>query len=286
MPADAPRSPAQRPTQTVQRAFALLDLLGQAADPLPLTEIAHRAGLHPSTCLRLLRTAEAQGFVERLTGTGHYRLGAKIFTLAYALERQMDVRAIVRPALQRLSDAINESASFVIRLGHEAMVLERVVGKSELGFHLGVGARGPLYCTAAGKALLAFADADLTDEIVQGPLPRLTATTLTDPDALRADLALTRDRGYSIDNCEREDGLFGLAAPVWDAAGRLAGVVASSGPSDRLNTATLPHTISTLLIAAAEMSASLGHSPAKPGPPSLPSARTSPLPPEARYATH
>jgi len=268
-----PAQAAQRPTQTVQRAFALLDLLGQADKPLPLTELANRAGLHPSTCLRLLRTAGAQGFVERVGSSGHYRLGAKIFTLAYALERQMDIRAVVRPVLRRLSDAINESASLVIRLEHEAMVLERVVGKGELGFQISVGARGPLYCTAAGKALLAFADPLLIDEVLAGPLPRLTAATLTDPVALRADLDDTRERGYSIDNCEREDGLFGVAAPVWDAADRLVGVVVSSGPSERLNTATLPQTIAALLDAAADMSARLGHTLPAAGdaPPSRPS---------------
>lgn len=252
----------QRPTQTVQRAFALLDILGQADAALPLTEIAARASLHPSTCLRLLRTAEAHGFVERLPGNGRYRLGAKIFTLAYGLERQLDLRSIARPVLQRLSEAINEGVSLVIRLEHEAMVLERVVSKSELGFQIGVGARGPLHCTSAGKALLAFADPALQSQILAGPLPRLTATTITDPAALRADLERTRERGYSVDNCEREDGLFGVAAPVWDAAHGLAGVVASSGPSERLNTAALPQTVAALLGAAAEISSRLGHFPA------------------------
>ena len=251
----------QRPTQTVQRAFALLDLLGQADRPLALTEVATRAGLHPSTCLRLLRTAESHGFVERLASSGHYRLGAKIFTLAYGLERQLDIRALVRPVLQHLAETIHESASLVIHLDNEAMVLERVIGKTELGFQLGVGARGPLYCTAAGKALIAFGNPIFLEEMLQGPLPRLTATTLTDPAALRADIELTQERGYAVDNCEREDGLFGLAAPVWDAGGRLIGVVASSGPSERLNTASLPSTIAALLSAAADMSARLGHTP-------------------------
>lgn len=260
----------QRPTQTVQRAFALLDLLGQADHPLSLTEVATRAGLHPSTCLRLLRTAEAQGFVERLKTSGHYRLGAKIFTLAYGLERQMDIRAVARPVLQRLAGTINESASLVIRLDHEAMVLERVIGKAELGFQLGVGARGPLHCTSAGKALLAFTDPASADDVLKGPLPRLTASTLSDPAALRADLDRTRERGYSIDNCEREDGLFGLAAPVWDAADRLVGVVASSGPSERLNTASLPTTITALLAAATDISSRLGHAPTRPDPTALP----------------
>jgi DNA-binding IclR family transcriptional regulator len=255
------RQQLHRPTQTVQRAFGLLDLLGQADKPLPLTEVAARAGLHPSTCLRLLRTAESHGFVERLASSGHYRLGAKIFTLAYGLERQLDIRALVRPVLQHLAETIHESASLVIHLDNEAMVLERVIGKTELGFQLGVGARGPLYCTAAGKALIAFGDPSRLEDVLQGPLPRLTATTLTDPAALRADIERTRERGYSIDNCEREDGLFGLAAPVWDAGGRLIGVVASSGPSERLNTASLPSTIDALLAAAADMSARLGHTP-------------------------
>jgi IclR family acetate operon transcriptional repressor len=247
-----------KPTQTVERALTLLDVIGGADQSLTLTDIALRGGIHISTCTRLLRTLENSGLVARDDGTGAYRLGHKIFSLAHALERQLDIRAIARPALQHITDVTGEMASLAILHEKEAMLIERTVSRNELGFLAGLGARAPLYCTAAGKALLAFADSGLVEEILAGPLPALTATTISAPNALRAELDKVRAQGYAIDRCERENGLFGVSAPVWDVTGRVVAVVSFSGPAERINTRTLPEWITTLREMAAQISTQLG----------------------------
>lgn len=248
----------QRPTQTVQRALSLLDVLGDADAPLSLTEIAERSRLHISTCLRLLRTLERAAYLERHEESGHYRLGSKIFTLAHALERQLDIRTVARPILQRLSDATGEGASLVVRQGTEAMVLERAISRSQLGFLAGVGARGPLYCTASGKALLAYAEPEFVDYVLTHQLPELTANTIITAEGQRDEIARTRTRGYAVDDGEREDGLFGLAAPVRDVSSRVVAVLSVTGPAERIKTQTLPRTVALLLRAAADISAQLG----------------------------
>ena len=247
-----------KPTQTVERALTLLDVIGEADRSLTLTEIALRGGLHISTCTRLLRTLENSGLVARDDGSGGFRLGRKIFTLAHALERQLDIRAVARPALQHLTAVTGEMASLAILHENEAMLIERTVSRNELGNLARLGARAPLYCTSAGKALLAFADTELVEEILAGPLPELTATTITSPEALRAELARVRAQGYAIDQCERENGLFGVAAPVRDVAGRVVAVISFSGPAERINTPALPAWIEDLKAMGAQVSAQLG----------------------------
>jgi DNA-binding IclR family transcriptional regulator len=148
--------------------------------------------------------------------------------------------------------------SLAILHENEAMLIERAITRNELGFLAGVGARAPLYCTAAGTALLAFADRALVEEILAGPLPALTATTITSPDALRAELGKVRAQGYAIDQCERENGLFGVSAPVRDVAGRVVAVISFSGPAERINTPTLPTWIAMLREKAALVSHQLG----------------------------
>ena len=70
----------------------------------------------------------------------------------------------------------------------------------------------PLYCTAAGKILLAYLSEAEVARILAKGLPRRTARTIASPDAMREELALTRARGYSYDAGEREDGLIGIGA--------------------------------------------------------------------------
>jgi DNA-binding IclR family transcriptional regulator len=248
----------QKPTQSVERALSLLDVLGDADRSLTLTDIAQRSRVHMTTCLRLLRTLEASGLVVREQISGHYRLGPKIFTLAHALERQLDIRDLARPILQRLTEFIGEMSSIAILQGDEVMLLERRVSRNELGFLAGPGARAPLYCTSAGKVALAHADIELLERVLSGPLRQLTPTTITNPDALRAELAKIRWQGYAIDNCEREPGLFGVAAPVRDVANRVVATISTSGPAERYNTPALESWIAALDDAAKDLSTQLG----------------------------
>jgi DNA-binding IclR family transcriptional regulator len=242
----------------VERALILLDVIGAADSSLTLTDIARRAGIHISTCTRLLRTLEASGLVARDAATCEYRLGRKIFTLAHALERQLDIRALAWPVLQRLTDITGEMSSLAMLHGDEVMLIERSVSRNELGFLARPGSRAPLYCTAAGKMLLAHAEDELVDRILAGPLPQLTPTTITTADALRLELAKVRVQGYAIDQCERENGLFGVAAPVRDVASRVIAVVSFSGPAERINTPSLPAWTEVLCELAAQMSSQLG----------------------------
>jgi DNA-binding IclR family transcriptional regulator len=255
----ARRGAAQpQPTQSVERALTLLDVIGAADRSLTLTDIARRAGIHISTCTRLLRTLEASGLVARDEATSEYRLGHKIFTLAHALERQLDIRALARPVLQRLTEVTGEMSSLAMLHGDEVMLIERSISRNELGFLAGPGARAPLYCTAAGKMLLAHAEGELVDRILAGPLPQLTPTTITAADELRLELAKIRAQGYAIDQCERENGLFGVAAPVRDVASRVIAVISFSGPAERINTLSLPAWTDVLCELAAQMSIQLG----------------------------
>lgn len=247
------------PTQTVERALSLLDALGDSPEPLTLTELSQRVAMHASTCLRLLRTLEAGAYVAKIPETGQYRLGARIFSLARALEAQIDIRAIARPVLQHLSTAIGESAGLVIRQGNEGIVIERVVGPSALRHVSGVGDRGPLYCTSAGKALLAWEDPAWVDlYLASEPLAPRTETTITAIPALRHELDHICQLGYAVDQGEREVGLHGASAPVRDATGHVVAVLGFSGPAERINTEALPDFIKQMLLGAAAVSAQLG----------------------------
>lgn len=254
--------PGHRPTQTVERAFSLLDVLAESTRPMNLKEIAQRSGLNASTCLRLLRTLERNHYVVRLPDTGLYRLGAKILTLAYALESQLDIRTIARPVLHDLSEAIGESAGLIIRQGGEGIVIERAAGPNALRHVTAIGYRGPLYCTSAGKALLAWSEPEWRERyLTTERFPALTAATITTERDLRLELERIREAGYATDYGEREEGLVAFAAPVRDAADHVVAVIGVSGPAHRMSDHPLEGLTRRLLRGAEDVSLQLGWSP-------------------------
>lgn len=254
--------PTTRPTQTVERALSLLDVLAESTRPMNLKDISHLSGLNATTCLRLLRTLELNHYVVRLPDTGLYRLGGKILTLAYALESQLDIRTIARPVLQGLSLAIGESAGLIIRQGNEGIVIERAAGPNALRHVTGIGSRGPLYCTSAGKALLAWSEPEVRDRYLRTEdFPALTPVTITSPATLEIELERIREVGYATDFGEREEGLVAFAAPVRDAADHVVAVIGVSGPAERMADDIVPEVIRKLLDGAEEISIQLGWTP-------------------------
>ena len=86
-----------------------------------------------------------------------------------------------------------------------------------------LGRTVPLHATSTGKALLAFLPAAEVSRVLAEELPAFTDATITSPEALAAELAATRARGYGTCAGELESSLYGVSAPVLDRSGRPLG---------------------------------------------------------------
>src|SRR4051812_22069023 len=247
------------PMQTVERALRVLERVASFPRPASLTEIANSAGLHPSTTYRLLGTLVQTGYVTRDGRTGLYRLGLKLLRISHALEDQMDIRTIALPVMERIVAQEDETVSLVIRTGATAVVIERVQCTRQIRSVTPVGSGGPLHCTAAGKALLAWLrPAEVQALMIEAPPIRHTARTITDVDTLLNELAKIRAQGVALDRGERADDLIGIAGPIRNARGRVIAAMSLSGPAQRLSPDRRPTIAATIRTAAAEVSASLG----------------------------
>jgi len=123
-----------------------------------------------------------------------------------------------------------------------------------------VGHRFPAYCTALGKAMLAeFSRERVTELLRDTKMRRRTPTTMTTLAALHADLEATRNRGYSIDDEENEDGARCVGAVVRDHAGKPVGAISVSAPAFRMNKVKVAETGRLVMEAAMELSAELGY---------------------------
>jgi DNA-binding IclR family transcriptional regulator len=123
----------------------------------------------------------------------------------------------------------------------------------------GVGDRRPLHATSSGKAILAFLSADEREDVLRSlSLSRHTERTVTSLSALRGSLDEIRRAGVCVTVDELVAGASGIAAPVFDRYGRVAGACAIGGPTDRVRP-RLKMLAGEVKATARALSASLGH---------------------------
>ncbi|MEW6545853.1 MAG: IclR family transcriptional regulator [Bacillota bacterium] len=235
------RKPEPGVTQAVDRALQILLLLGSEGREMGVSEIASRLGVWKSTVHRALATLAARGFVAKQPGTDRYFLGVKLFTLGMRWREKVGLVPLVRPAMEKLAAEVGETVHLVVLdpdpgASHTVVVVDRVDSNHMLGITPRVGFGSAAHCSAVGKVLLAYSPPELVRRIVSARgLPRFTPNTITDEQALLAELALTRERGFAIDNEEMEIGLYCVAAPVCDAHGSVVAALSISGPAARLS---------------------------------------------------
>ena len=238
-----------RPVGSVARAVALIDALAEG--PAGVNALARRIGVHPSSASRLLATLERGGLVERDPG-GPYRLGLHLVALADRVLARLDVRDLARPQLRALVEETGETATLSVPGGEEAVTVDFVAGESSVVSMARLGRPSIGHATAAGKVLLALSGRR------PASLAPYTDRTITDPDALAAELAAVRAQGWAEAEGEREPDLNALAAPVTGRDGALVAILGVQGPAARLTAERRREVLPHLLAAAAAVSRALG----------------------------
>jgi DNA-binding IclR family transcriptional regulator len=259
---------AQQNIQSVDRAARVLLLLGEDSEPLGVSEMARRIGIHKSTVSRLLATLERHDLVSRDSESDLFRLGSAFFRLSEAVARDVALVPQARPILERLAEATDETVNLAVLRGREVFHLDQVECSRFIASTNWAGRAAPAHATSTGKVLLAFAPAPVLEAALASSLPRLTARTRTDPAELRRDLTEVRRLGYALVVGELEEGLTAISAPVFDAGGTCRAAISVSGPSFRLRGPRVREVVDANVAAARDLSLQLGADrPAEPAAP-------------------
>lgn len=242
--------------QVIERMMKLLDVLAQHVDPVPLKQLAHETGLHPSTAHRILAAMSASGLVERAEN-GVYRLGIRLLELGSLVKSRISLRETAIQAMLQLHQKTGESVNLGIRDKDEIVYVERTSsGRSAIRVVHIVGARAPLHTTASGKLFLAEDGPQQVREYARRTgLPGSTPTSITTLEGLEKELDKVRRHGVAYDLDEVENGVRCIAAGVRDDTGDLVAGLSLSTPSERFNPDWAPLIRDT----AREISRSLGH---------------------------
>lgn len=251
-----------RLNRSVKRVTALLKALAAQPAGMTLGDLAAAAVLPESTTWRLLATLIEEGLVERATdGSGRYLMGLETFRLGSAVLHRLGIGQNVLTYLEELAADTGETVNLGALHGFHVLYLQKVESRHTLRASLTVGsATVPAHCSANGKMLLAHLPAARLEALLDAnPLEALGPNTITDRDALRAELARIRERGYSVDDMEFGPDIRAVAAPLRDHTGSVIAAVAVAAPSTRL-TLDGAHALAPSVIAIANrISTRLGY---------------------------
>jgi DNA-binding IclR family transcriptional regulator len=267
--------------KAVEQTLAILDVLADSPD-LPLPEIAERIGLATPNAHKLILHLQEAGLVETGYVDKRYRLGAR--RLAELTERALAQRSsweAFRASVESMREVTGMPGLIAKLVGSRAVFVEQVRGPSDAA-----GRAFPAHATALGKALLAEAPASVLDEVV---LDAWSAKTITDRSSLEEDLALTRERGWALEDGELDESRRSIGAVVRDHQGLAVAAVGIGHLARHFPDERLPELAEAVIGQAKEITDALGGALGALGPPLLEvrviGAMEPPVPPVPRTDT-
>ena len=214
----------------VMRVLTSFDVEDQAVG---LPELVRRTNLPKATVHRMVQDLVAARLLAR---TEHgYRLGRGLFELGMRAAPERTLLEVAVPFMQDLFARTNETVHLGVLEGTEVVYLSKIGGHRQARTPSRIGGRMPLYCTAIGKALLAYAPRELVDGVLSGPLERRTPRTVVAPGLLRAQLKRVVAEGVAFEYEESAKGIVCVAAPVFGIDDRPVAAISVTGPATRFH---------------------------------------------------
>lgn len=231
--------------KSVEKAFRVLESLALADGPMRLSDIARQNGMTRSNAFHLLQTLQELEYVRQAEDSTLYEVTFRAFEIGARILKRHALVAVAHPFLLRLSDQVPENVMLNVRDGLWNVVADRIESRSVVRTLAYLGARAPLQSVSSGKVLLAHAP-EAVVEAVAANLTAFTARSITDPEALRAQLAQIRAQGYATAIGEVNEDAKGVAAPLRNRHGDVVAALSIAGPMDRLAEDTITRYVALL----------------------------------------
>jgi IclR family transcriptional regulator, KDG regulon repressor len=224
---------ATRLVTALARGLDILTLL--KGGPRSAPDIAAALSIPRATAHELLKTLEAQGFIEPCGGG--FALSMRLLELGSAVERSLDIAQLGRRYAESVAAECGETVQVALLDGVDVVYVAKVDSAHAVKLVSAVGARLPAHLTAVGKATLAYLP---TEELDRHYPPGQALSTLTDnsissTDRLRKELEGVHGEGVAWDNCESNPDVCCVAAPVRNTRGAAIGGMSVSVPTYRWN---------------------------------------------------
>lgn len=252
----APKVTALDNDKPTMRQFALLEALAKMDRFATLQTLVEETGLPKPTVHRMLQQLEMAGMVQRDGDGRQYTTGLRLRQMAETVLLNNTVHGARHLVLRRLVEEVGETCNLTAFNGSEVVYLDRVETPAPLRFYLQAGSVVPAHCSATGKLFLAQMTPSQRRRLLgQVSLERFTPKTITDLEAIEAEIATVKRDGVGYDREEYLPGLICVAVlvPSTNRASNLG--LAIQAPSMRLTQPRIEAAIPALQRAASALQA-------------------------------
>lgn len=247
--------------RAIERALSVLDAFSRERRKLSLDELTKLTGLSKPTVFRILSTLQSQKYVLLDKSDGRYRLGSVFLALASSVLGSLNLGTITRPHLIELRNSAEATVLLGVLLDDHLVYLDKSGGRGPVRLAADIGwRRDPPNYGMLGMTLMAYLDPSETERLLSGyPLTAHTRKSLTDPSLFRQRLREIKERGYTLEFEEAMDGVWGVAAPIWNPDREVVAAVGAALPMTVQSDERVAETIRLVTSCAREISSDLGH---------------------------
>lgn len=216
----------------ISRVVRVLDTFSFEAPFLSLSEISERAGIPMSSAHRIVSELVEHGLLERMPDRS-YRVGNRLWEMGSRTSGALGLREIALPFLHAIQSRVRQHTQLLVRSGLDVLVIERLSSRDAVVNASIVGGRIPLQHSSSGIVLLAHADDDLLDRVLERGLAPITASSLSTPEQLREAVAAASRSGFAVSEGWIFEESRGIAVPIRGSQEVVVGTVSVVVPNDR-----------------------------------------------------
>lgn len=244
--------------QSLDRMSSIIDCFDLKNTHLSLAEITEKTGISKTAAYRIAEALVELGILEK-NPNKLYSLGFRLFQWGSLVVSNIHIRKLAMEKIELLQQETGESVHLGIMDNLSVTSVEGLEGSRSLVTRIWIGKKAPIYSTSIGKAILAFLGEVERNSIIERlNFEAFTKNTFVSRESLIEDLDKTRERGYSIDNIENEEGIRCVGAPVFDRERKVVASLSISGPASRFTDEVVKLYAEKIMEAAGDISKRLG----------------------------
>ncbi len=243
--------------RTINRLVEILDSFSSRPSGWSLAELSNHLGLPKSTLHRFLVALETHGILQRDPRDRRWQLGYRPLLWSRLAANHGGLHLVARPVMESLAAVTGETVLLTTYQSGEVICVGKVDSPHAVRLAMEMGTRRPPHAGASSKVLMAYLPEGEIEAIIRRGLPRLCTNTITDPQALRAELARIREQGYAFSVEETDVGAWGVATPIRNPRGEVIAAIGIAGPTFRLDEERIRQYVYLCLQAAEQISRAL-----------------------------
>jgi IclR family KDG regulon transcriptional repressor len=242
---------------SIKKALSIIECVGISTRPLKASEVANTTNLERATAFRILIYLTSLGYLFKDNTTNLYSLGHKIFEFGDKSDHLKSLTTLCLDSIRSLSKETEHITYLAVLEGPHVVHCDKVDPSGDSApraFRMRLDA----HCCALGKAMLAYKSIEELKEIYKSySLHKHTLNTITSLDKLYSDLRKIKLRGYSVNEAETFDYVYGVGAPILDQQNRAIAAISLSGTKGSINVKTIPILAKKVINTSREISAKL-----------------------------